>query len=144
VGESSGVTSYHLRQLAQHGFVTEVSDRGTRRERWWQAAHTMTSWEPAQIADQPGGLEAGQQMHRMQVELFGRELAGWLDRPVEPEWAAVAGLSDYVLHLTPAETRQVLEQLYAVLDGWAETRREPFPGSALVNVFTAAFPRSAS
>jgi DNA-binding transcriptional ArsR family regulator len=143
VGESSGVTSYHLRQLAAHGFVAEVADRGTRRERWWQAQHTMTSWEPAQIADQPGGLEASQQMHRMQVEGFGRELAAWLAAPSDPQWAAVAGLSDYVLHLTPAQTRQLLDELYAVLDRWSETHREAAPGSALVNVFTAGFPRVA-
>ncbi len=29
VGESSGVTSYHLRQLEQYGFVSEVAGRGT-------------------------------------------------------------------------------------------------------------------
>jgi DNA-binding transcriptional ArsR family regulator len=143
VGESSGVTSYHLRQLAQHGFVAEVPDKGTRRERWWQAQHTMTNWEPAQIAEQPGGLEANQQMQRMQVEGFGRELAAWLAAPPEPAWAAVAGLSDYVLSLTPAQTREVLEELYAVLDRWAETHREPAPDAVLVNVFTAAFPRTA-
>ena len=36
VGESSGSTSYHLRQLARHGFIQEVADRGTGRERWWE------------------------------------------------------------------------------------------------------------
>jgi hypothetical protein len=57
--------------------------------------------------------------------------------------AAVAGLSDYVLHLTPAQTRQLLDELYAVLDRWAGSHREAAPGSALVNVFTAGFPRVA-
>ena len=36
VGESSGSTSYHLRQLAKHGLVREVEGRGTARERWWE------------------------------------------------------------------------------------------------------------
>src|ERR671916_1466944 len=36
VGESSGSTSYHLRQLAKHGFVHEVEGKGTARERWWE------------------------------------------------------------------------------------------------------------
>src|SRR5690606_24427705 len=35
VGESSGSTSYHLRQLARHDFVREVAGKGTARERWW-------------------------------------------------------------------------------------------------------------
>jgi DNA-binding transcriptional ArsR family regulator len=37
LGENTGATSYHLRQLAEHGFVDEVPDRGRGRERWWQA-----------------------------------------------------------------------------------------------------------
>lgn len=34
--ESSGATSYHVRQLERHGLVEEVADRGTGRERWWR------------------------------------------------------------------------------------------------------------
>ncbi len=45
VGESSGSTSYHLRQLARHGFIQEVAERGTGRERWWER--------------RPGGLRVG-------------------------------------------------------------------------------------
>ena len=36
LGESSGATSYHLRQLERHGFVREVEGKGTGRERWWE------------------------------------------------------------------------------------------------------------
>src|SRR6478735_11898073 len=38
VDQSSGVTSYHLRQLESSGFVVEDTERGNRRERWWKAA----------------------------------------------------------------------------------------------------------
>lgn len=38
LGETSGATSYHLRQLERHGFIQEVPDRGTARERWWERA----------------------------------------------------------------------------------------------------------
>jgi DNA-binding MarR family transcriptional regulator len=37
LGENTGATSYHLRQLAAYGFVEEVPDRARGRERWWQA-----------------------------------------------------------------------------------------------------------
>src|SRR3954451_23671612 len=53
VGESSGVTSYHLRKLAEVGFVEEDQERGTRRERWWRAAHTSTSWSPSDFLGNP-------------------------------------------------------------------------------------------
>ncbi len=36
VGESSGATSYHLRELAKHDLIREVKGRGTARERWWE------------------------------------------------------------------------------------------------------------
>ncbi|GAA3856213.1 winged helix-turn-helix domain-containing protein [Tessaracoccus defluvii] len=59
-GESTGQTSYHLRQLAKYGFIEEVPGEGTGRERWWRAigfsldegpgapepevAHTVNRW----------------------------------------------------------------------------------------------------
>ncbi len=36
LGENSGIMSYHLRLLAEHDFVREVTGRGQGRERWWQ------------------------------------------------------------------------------------------------------------
>jgi DNA-binding transcriptional ArsR family regulator len=45
LGENSGIMSYHLRQLAEYGFVREVTGRGHGRERWWQAAPEPT-WIP--------------------------------------------------------------------------------------------------
>ncbi len=37
LGENTGATSYHLRQLAAHGFVEDLPERATGRERWWRA-----------------------------------------------------------------------------------------------------------
>jgi DNA-binding transcriptional ArsR family regulator len=37
LGENTGATSYHLRRLAEHGFIEDVPGRGAGRERWWQA-----------------------------------------------------------------------------------------------------------
>jgi DNA-binding transcriptional ArsR family regulator len=36
LGESSGATSYHLRQLHRHGFIIEDDSPGTGRERYWR------------------------------------------------------------------------------------------------------------
>ena len=68
VGESSGATSYHLRQLAEYGFVEEVEGQGTARERWWRARHRMTSWEAADVLAQEGGSEVEDEMTRQQIE----------------------------------------------------------------------------
>ena len=37
LGESSGQTSYHLRQLEKHGFVEDDPAHARGRERWWRA-----------------------------------------------------------------------------------------------------------
>ena len=41
LGESSGVTSYHLRVLARAGAIEADETRGTRRERWWRRTHAV-------------------------------------------------------------------------------------------------------
>ncbi|MFC5750573.1 ArsR/SmtB family transcription factor [Actinomadura rugatobispora] len=36
LGENTGTTSYHLRQLEKYGFVEEIPERSAGRERWWR------------------------------------------------------------------------------------------------------------
>lgn len=43
IGHSSGVTSYHLRIMAEHGHVVEDLDRGNDRDRWWRSARRNSS-----------------------------------------------------------------------------------------------------
>jgi len=42
LGESSGTTSWHLRQLADHSLIEQDTERGNKRERWWKAAYEST------------------------------------------------------------------------------------------------------
>jgi hypothetical protein len=52
-----GNVSYHLGVLARHGFVVDVPERARdKRERWWTAAHEVTSWEPAEALAQRAPL----------------------------------------------------------------------------------------
>ena len=55
LGLNTGATSYHLRQLAQHGFVEEATDLGNARDRWWKAAHRSTT--TANTAPEPEAKE---------------------------------------------------------------------------------------
>lgn len=62
--ESSGATSYHLRQLAKHDLVREVEGRGSARERWWEV--------------KPGGisvstLDYDQPAKRVAAEMISRQ-----------------------------------------------------------------------
>ncbi|MGW1769551.1 ArsR/SmtB family transcription factor, partial [Streptomyces sp. NPDC002073] len=51
LGESSGATSYHLRQLASYGFVEDAPEHGKGRERWWRAAHDGTRFDEKLTSD---------------------------------------------------------------------------------------------
>lgn len=118
VGESSGSTSYHLRELQRYGFVSEVQGRGTARERWWQAEHRMTSWDVADFADE--GSEVADELQRYGVRLRGRVLQAWQDQrdELDHEWVAAASLNDYALRLTPEQARGLAAELTAVADRW--------------------------
>jgi DNA-binding transcriptional ArsR family regulator len=50
LGESSGQTSYHLRQLERHGFVEDDPEHTGGRERWWRP-RSFSVADPVMIAD---------------------------------------------------------------------------------------------
>ena len=144
VGESSGSTSYHLRQLAAYGFVEELPGHGTGRERWWQARHRMTSWQADDVTGQPGGDEVQDEMTRLQVTGHGRVLDAWLQQraALGPAWTTAASINDYALRLTPEQARTLADELLAVLDRWSTQHpaAEPADGSELVSVLLDVVP----
>jgi DNA-binding transcriptional ArsR family regulator len=118
LGESSGLTSYHLRTLAAAGFVEDAVDHpATGRERWWRAVDDMTSWRPSDAGDDPDSRAAEQWL----AGFTAREAMGWLDdwlqrRPdAEPAWREASEANDYLLHATPDELRDLLSELDAVV-----------------------------
>jgi DNA-binding transcriptional ArsR family regulator len=117
LGESTGATSYHLRSLAKAGFVTEIADRGTGRERWWQAAQEMTSWQPEHFLDDPDDRAAAQWFSGY----LGRQAMEWIDdwirqrESAEPAWIAAADQSDLLVHMTPDQMRAMLREVHEVM-----------------------------
>lgn len=115
LGLNSGATSYHLRQLALHGFIEEMPDRGSKRDRWWQARHESTS---VPTAEQEGeALEAG--LAFTQAALTWQ--VGQAQRAVErytqlaPEWRAASVVSDITIPLTAAAAKALAERLHEVI-----------------------------
>jgi len=144
VGESSGSTSYHLRQLEAYGFVEEVEGQGTARERWWRARHRMTSWQAADLIAQEGGSEVQDEMSRLQIDQHGRVLDAWHTQKdsLGPEWEAVASLNDHGMRLRPDQARALADELNAVLDRWMTeySDDQPTEGTELVFVLTDVVP----
>jgi DNA-binding transcriptional ArsR family regulator len=116
VGESSGATSYHLRQLALHGFVVEDTKRpASGRERWWRSAHRLTELRKADVRRAP--IEAEGFLRAVMVENIERVDAFISALPTLPEeWDEGSSLSDLQLRLTPAESARLRSDLAAVVD----------------------------
>lgn len=62
--ESSGATSYHLRQLAKFDFVHEVQGKGTARERWWERPKGAIQITSPELAHSPATQEASRLVTR--------------------------------------------------------------------------------
>jgi DNA-binding transcriptional ArsR family regulator len=148
MGESSGLTSYHLRALASAGLVEEVPDRGNGRDRWWRAAHDVSGFQPSDFE----GTEAAPAAEWMQSQADRnreQEVATWnAERDNWPrQWREVADRSDYYFLATPDEARSLLESLHDVLLAATTTtvaRRdghEPVPeGAEHIRLHLLAFP----
>jgi len=144
VGESSGSTSYHLRQLAAYGFVDEVAGQGSARERWWRARHRVTSWRPADLVAQDGGAEVQDEMTRLQLDAHARVLEAWHVQKdaLDPAWTGAASLSDHALRLRPEQARRLADELDAVVSRWVSEHPSDVPaeGTELVAVLTDVVP----
>ncbi len=114
LGLNTGATSYHLRQLAQHGFVVDDEERGTGRERWWKAAHQSTRTR-ASGPDEDG--EHGLDAYLQTVAVVYTE---WLQQAMEerpllpPEWRDASTFSDWVHRLTPRRAKAVIEAIESI------------------------------
>lgn len=113
LGESSGLTSYHVRVLAKNGFVEEATDRGTGRERWWKAAQDMTSWRAEDFRDDPDERQAEEWLTGYAARRGMEWLDEWMQRrpKADPEWVAVSEASDYTLDVTAAELGALAQEI---------------------------------
>ena len=128
VGESSGATSYHLRQLARYGFVVEDDEQPSRRERRWRAAHRYTSWNAADFTDDPELASAVEVMPRRTVTRLVEMQDEWLRHRAEwsSEWVNAITPSDMFVKLTaPAIERLHAQVLDLVERAGAECADDP-------------------
>uniref|UniRef100_A0AAU2VV47 Helix-turn-helix domain-containing protein n=1 Tax=Streptomyces sp. NBC_00008 TaxID=2903610 RepID=A0AAU2VV47_9ACTN len=145
LGHSSGLCSFHLRQLAAYGLIEEAPHKGGRVRPWrlrWE-----TSREPVRGGgegpDEPDGFDA------LARGLLARELEDesyqhWLShRDRAPaEWRQDESFSA-VVHLTPAEAAELADSVRALLAGYRERERHPGArpaGAVAVAAVTRLFP----
>ncbi|WP_307175473.1 ArsR/SmtB family transcription factor [Streptomyces africanus] len=144
LGESSGATSYHLRQLAEYGFVEDAPERGKGRERWWQAVHRGLRFDDALLNDSDPTVRGAADMYLHEVATTQtRDLSTWLgNRDSWPEeWSRSWDMSSATLRLTPELTRELVEKMHALVDTYRDrAATEDTPGAEQVRLHTHAFP----
>jgi DNA-binding transcriptional ArsR family regulator len=77
LGESTGTTSYHLRKLAEQGFVAEIAEKSGGRERWWRALpFQIQAPDPAKMAaaEWSAALEHARAKSEHDIDLYFRVL----------------------------------------------------------------------
>lgn len=140
LGLNSGATSYHLRQLARHGFIEDDPDRGTGRERWWRAGHQATSTaSPAGSTEHRDAVDAFAQavvvVHAEQMQHAIEEVGLLPDR-----WREASTTSDWNLRLGPTRARALVEALERAVEETEEDDAEDGDAVEFV-VQLQAFPR---
>lgn len=145
LGLNSGATSYHLRQLAEHGFVEEAPELGNKRERWWRASTLMTSVpERADAGDE--GRDATDAFHQLAVTHSATRMqAAAARRGGESDpWRAVTSVSDLQVSVTAEQAATIQSRfedlVWQVLDEFPPTPGPVGEGQRRFAVVVSSFP----
>lgn len=141
LGESSGATSYHLRQLAAYGFVEDAPEHGKGRERWWRPSQDGTSFDEALIYDtDPATRGAAEVFLSEIVKIHEQELSAWLgDAPNwSVDWRRSSELSDFSLQLTAEQSHELILKVHDLINSYRDL--PPSEGTETVRFHTHAFP----
>jgi DNA-binding transcriptional ArsR family regulator len=145
LGESSGATSYHLRQLEKHGLVHEDATRGNARDRWWLRRPGSISIPDARALP-PGSAE------RLASQLVGDE---WIrardasfheylreaDQVFDAEWLDRATFDTVNLRLTAEQLQALVTEIDEVFDRFVGLyKNSPTAGARPVQIQLNAFP----
>ncbi|MYR63603.1 ArsR family transcriptional regulator [Streptomyces sp. SID625] len=133
LGYSSGLCSFHLRQLARHGRIEEAPHRGGRARPWRLVRHGRAADEPAE--DAFGDLARGLEDESWQRWLTQRDGA-------PPEWRHDAAFSA-VAYLTPGEMNRVAEAVRQALAPYQDREQRPLArpeGARPMALITRLFP----
>lgn len=143
LGLNSGATSYHLRQLAQHGFIEE-EPRESKRDRWWRAKHESTSYVDKEAEGEilQAGVAFMQAALSWRVGAMQEAVQEFAQLPVA--WRKASASTDFTFAMTPEEAEALTTAMRNLL--WDAMRAAPPtsapkpPGTELFTVMLHAFP----
>lgn len=122
--EAVSLVSYHLRKLAEHGFIEEAAEQGRDgRERWWRvsAARSFT-FRAADFDATPEGTAALAGVTRELLATRTRTYLNYLDQQAGwgREWTRAAFSSEFTVRLTADELQELAEEVGALARRWRE------------------------
>src|SRR6202521_128324 len=142
LGMSAAAASYHLRVLAEYGFVSEIADQSDGRKRRWQAT------APALTVDPTAGESTAevQALDRLEAALFERAadlFARYLERRHEfpATWRQAATSVQDTVILTPAELSNFRGDLMKLLARYRKRHSTPTGDAAGVFMASNGVPR---
>ena len=144
LGESSGATSYHLRQLEKHGYVREVADRGTGRERWWERVPGSIQMGSPELAESEAGRQASRVIMREWLHHREAGARDFIERgmtELSAEWRDASTLQSASVHVTAEQLANLSERVSSLITEFAkEHRGQRSVGSRPVHLQYFAFP----
>jgi DNA-binding transcriptional ArsR family regulator len=148
VNESSGLTSYHLRELAKHELIEEAHELGSARDRYWQPVKGGYTLEGFDMLQQDTTREDAQYLLDEVVRARVERLQRWHRQGPQwgREWANATAELTARLRLTREELHELTTELVAVIDRFREQqvgRDMPdadVPGAVPITVQIDAFP----
>lgn len=140
LGESTGLTSYHLRQLAKHGFVEEVPELARGRERWWRFVPKDRRFPP-RSAQSP-------EMRAIVDEMNARDFAADFERFIRAQtalaettpWADAFPFSRASIEVTFDELKEFFEEYIALLYKYKRPPEQTPEGARTVDTRFFAYP----
>jgi DNA-binding transcriptional ArsR family regulator len=146
LSETTGATSYHLRQLARHGFVEEFEiaeageKRAGRKQRWWRMAVDQIHLSGFEFMSREDTREAVAFLLREYEADRSRRLANWYATATQwpKEWQLASSDADGMLELSPKQARALADELSDVVAKYRKLK--PARGARQVDVHYAVFP----
>lgn len=145
LGESSGATSYHLRQLAESGLVEDAPELGKGRERWWRSVHDGSMFESSDFRTHADPEVRGAidfVLHET-ATTHAQELNTWLGTISDwsEEWQRSWDLSDFKIRLTPELAMELSQKMHDLVESYRGAVPEDTEDSAVVRTHLHLFPR---
>jgi DNA-binding transcriptional ArsR family regulator len=125
--ETPANCSWHLRKLAEYGFVEEAAG-GTGRQRPWQITHLGMTWGdeddgPVALDVQLAGRALTDVLVAREVDRLRESQARQADEP--PEWRAASGQSQSMVWLTAEELEAANNEIREVFMKHIDRHTDP-------------------